>query len=127
MAVSGAVEEHELLALAERWFGQEAATPLDSLAPAAFVGGEARLNRKIEQANLVFQLPSMGALNTRLPALRLFTEILGGGMASRLGDVVVAMRDDGAVMTRSQPREFGLVGMHGSLTELETRVPLLVA
>ncbi|RXW33403.1 alkaline phosphatase family protein [Propioniciclava flava] len=48
-------------------------------------------------------------------------------MASRLGDVVVAMRDDGAVMTRSQPREFGLVGMHGSLTELETRVPLLVA
>ena len=47
-------------------------------------------------------------------------------MATRIGDVLVAMRDDGAVMTRSQPREFGLVGMHGSLTELETRVPLLV-
>ncbi|QIK73425.1 alkaline phosphatase family protein [Propioniciclava coleopterorum] len=50
-----------------------------------------------------------------------------GRMASRIGDVLVAMRDDGAVMTRTQPREFGLVGMHGSLTELETRVPLLVA
>jgi hypothetical protein len=48
-------------------------------------------------------------------------------MGPRIGDVLVAMRDDGAVMTRSQPREFGLVGMHGSLTELETRVPLLVA
>ena len=84
VAVSGAVDENELLALAERWFGQEAATPLDPLAPAVFVGGEARLTRKIEQANLVFQLPSMGALDPRLPALRLFTEILGGGMASRL-------------------------------------------
>ena len=84
VAVSGAVEENELLALAERWFGPEAATPLDPLAPAVFVGGEARLTRKIEQANLVFQLPSMSALDPRLPALRLFTEILGGGMASRL-------------------------------------------
>lgn len=84
VAVSGAVEEGELLALAERWFGQEAATPLAPLAPAAFVGGEARLTRKIEQANLVFQLPTMGALDPRLPTLRLFTEILGGGMASRL-------------------------------------------
>lgn len=48
-------------------------------------------------------------------------------LATRIGDVLVAMRDDGAVMTRTQPREFGLVGMHGSLTELETRVPVLVA
>ena len=84
VAVSGAVDENELLALAERWFGQEATTPVEVLAPAVFVGGEARLTRKIEQANLVFQLPSMGALDPRLPALRLFTEILGGGMASRL-------------------------------------------
>ena len=84
VAVSGAVDESELLALAERWFGQEATTPVEPLAPAVFVGGDARLARKIEQANLVFQLPSMGALDPRLPALRLFTEILGGGMASRL-------------------------------------------
>jgi len=84
VAVSGAVDENELLALAERWFGQEATTPVELLAPAVFVGGDARLTRKIEQANLVFQLPSMGAMDPRLPALRLFTEILGGGMASRL-------------------------------------------
>jgi len=84
VAVSGAVDENELLALAERWFGQEATTPVELLASAVFVGGDARLTRKIEQANLVFQLPSMGAMDLRLPALRLFTEILGGGMASRL-------------------------------------------
>ncbi len=45
---------------------------------------------------------------------------------ARYGDVLVALRDDWAVMTRTQPKEFGLTGMHGSLTEQEMRVPLLV-
>ena len=34
----------------------------------------------------------------------------------RYGHVLVAMRDDWAVMTRRFPRELTLVGMHGSLT-----------
>lgn len=44
----------------------------------------------------------------------------------RYGDVLVAMREDWAVMTRTQPKEFGLIGMHGSLTEREMRVPVLI-
>jgi len=84
VAVSGAVDEAALLALAERYFGDAVATPADGPEPARFVGGEDRLTRRIEQANLVFQLPALGATDPRLPALRLFTEILGGGMASRL-------------------------------------------
>lgn len=84
VSVSGSVDEAELLALAETWFGHEVATPIEALTPARFIGGEASLSRRIEQANLVFQLPAPGALDPRLPALRLFTEILGGGMASRL-------------------------------------------
>jgi len=47
-------------------------------------------------------------------------------LAGRIGDVLVVLRDDWAVMTRAHPREFGLVGMHGSLTDAEMRVPLLV-
>ena len=47
--------------------------------------------------------------------------------AGRFGDVLVAMADEGAVMTRRLPRELGLVGMHGSLTPAEMLVPLLVA
>ena len=47
-------------------------------------------------------------------------------MAGRIGDVLVVMRTDWAVMTRSQPREFGLIGMHGALTEQEMLVPVLV-
>ena len=45
---------------------------------------EARLARRIEQANLVFLLPGLSHTDPRRPALRLGVEILGGGMASRL-------------------------------------------
>jgi hypothetical protein len=48
-------------------------------------------------------------------------------LAGRFGDVLVARADDGAVMTRTLPRELALVGMHGSLTPDEVEVPLLVA
>jgi hypothetical protein len=44
----------------------------------------------------------------------------------RYGHVLVAMRDAWAVMTRQYPRELNLVGMHGSLTEAEMLVPLLL-
>ncbi|MGL4831299.1 MAG: alkaline phosphatase family protein, partial [Propionibacteriaceae bacterium] len=40
------------------------------------------------------------------------------------GDVVVAARDTWAFLTTSQPGEFSLVGMHGSLTPAEMLVPL---
>lgn len=84
VAVSGAVDETELLQLAERWFGQAVARPADAPEPAVFTGGAATLSRKIEQANIVFQIPSISATDPDLTAMRLFTEILGGGMASRL-------------------------------------------
>jgi predicted Zn-dependent peptidase len=84
VSVSGAVDEAELLALAQRWFGDAVARAADAPELANFVGGAATLSRKIEQANLVFQLPALSATDPDLPAMRLFTEILGGGMASRL-------------------------------------------
>lgn len=51
---------------------------------------------------------------------------LTASLAPRFGDVLVARCDDGAVMTRSLPREMALVGMHGSLTSAEMEVPLLI-
>ena len=84
IAVSGAVDETEFLALAERTFGAAVATPAEEPAPATFTGGEARLSRRIEQANLVFQLPAPGVRDPAYAAVRLMAEILGGGMASRL-------------------------------------------
>lgn len=52
---------------------------------------------------------------------------IGLGLASRFGDVLAAMRTDRALMTLTQPKEFTLVGMHGSLTPAETAIPILVA
>ncbi len=47
-------------------------------------------------------------------------------LAARIGDVVAAARGSSAVVaTQAEPRESALVGMHGSLTAAEQRVPLL--
>jgi predicted Zn-dependent peptidase len=84
VVVSGAVNETELLALAERWFGDQTATPAGVPEAPRFIGGDAALTRRIEQANIVFQLPAPSARDATYTAARLMTEILGGGMASRL-------------------------------------------
>lgn len=85
LSAAGAVDEDELLALAERWFGDEpAAGAVDPPRPAEFVGGTAGEARRIEQANLVWSVPAVSTMDPDYFALRLFAEILGGGMASRL-------------------------------------------
>ena len=48
------------------------------------MGGSASEARKIEQANLVWAVPAVAVMDPDYFALRLFAEILGGGMASRL-------------------------------------------
>jgi hypothetical protein len=49
-----------------------------------------------------------------------------GDAADRIGDVVAASRGPSAVVaTVAEPRESRLIGMHGSLTPSEQRVPLL--
>lgn len=84
VSVSGAVDETHLLDLAAQWFGQGETGEDSAPASAVFTGGDAVLGRRIEQANLVFELPGLSAHDPDVAPLRLFTEILGGGMASRL-------------------------------------------
>ena len=86
VSAAGAVDEDELLALAERWFG-DASAPHDAMTdpgPAQFAGGRTNEVRKLEQAQLVVLLPGRGARDPDYFAQRLFAEILGGGMSSRL-------------------------------------------
>lgn len=48
------------------------------------------------------------------------------GLAARIGDVIAADADKGAVVaTRGEPKESKLIGMHGSLTAADQLVPLL--
>ena len=90
VSAAGAVDEDELLALAERAFGDAAAPerPLAEPDTAHFAGGSVAETRKLEQAQIVLLLPAPGARDDDYFALRLFSEILGGGMSSRLFQVL---------------------------------------
>jgi predicted Zn-dependent peptidase len=84
IAASGAVDEDDVLRLAERDFGRATGQGAAPFLPARFTGGVRTGIKALEQANLVFVLPTVGTTHDDYFALRLFTEILGGGMASRL-------------------------------------------
>lgn len=85
VSAAGAVDAAELLALAERWFDVPAAgAPAARPPPPSFVGGVKAVARDLEQAHLVMLAPAVGVTDPAYYAWRLFAEILGGGMSSRL-------------------------------------------
>lgn len=57
-----------------------------------------------------------------------FGERVTDAVRSRIGDVVVAARGAAGVLRRSaEPIESSLIGQHGSLTDAEQHIPLLLA
>lgn len=84
VAAAGAVDEDALLTATEHLFG--AALPQPELAPeaASLIGGTRCEVRKLEQAQLVWLCEGVGLSDPDYEAQRVFAEILGGGMASRL-------------------------------------------
>ncbi|HZZ35040.1 MAG TPA: pitrilysin family protein [Caulobacteraceae bacterium] len=84
VSAAGAVDEDELLRETERLFGAAAAPSADEAAQGRFTGGAVGQARRLEQAHLVFLLPAPGVKDEDYFALRLFAEVLGGGMSSRL-------------------------------------------
>ena len=84
VSAAGAVDEEALLALAEQAFGSAVGARAPAPPPAAFTGGSVLKRRRLEQAHLVFLLPAPGVADPDHWALRLFAEMLGGGMSSRL-------------------------------------------
>lgn len=95
-------------------------------------GGEARLcHLYTDQPEAVARrwrefLGSRAEVRLRADALDWFGDgTPDESVSQRLGDVVVAMLDDWAVLTTRRPAEVSLVGMHGSLTPAERGVPLL--
>lgn len=84
VSAAGAVDETELLRLAEGLFGAAQAPPGGPLEPARFTGGRVAEAKRLEQAHLVLFLPGVGAGDPDYFAVRVFAEALGGGMSSRL-------------------------------------------
>jgi predicted Zn-dependent peptidase len=84
LAAAGDVDHAQIVAAAERFFG--AMPPIEARPAAAghYTGGERRLPRKLEQANLVLGLPGLSFKDEGYYATHLFAHVLGGGLTSRL-------------------------------------------
>ncbi len=96
------------------------------------IAGEGRLRQVYGQApeaiarNWRTVLGDRAWVDTREQVAETWFGGMDENLADRFGDVVVAMRDDWAVLTRQFPGEATMIGMHGSLTAGEMQVPLFV-
>ncbi len=84
IAAAGAVSHAAIVAAAEARFGALPASPAIARAPARYAGGDARLSRKLEQTQLVVGFESVGFDHPDAYAAHVFSNIVGGGMSSRL-------------------------------------------
>lgn len=115
ICVSGGIEPdaayHALLAMLE---GVEPVATLPEPAPAQFSREHKHLTRRIEQVNLALAFQGVDRFSDDLFATRLFCEILGGGMASRLFQS--AREDRGLAYTidawSTQYRDSGVIGVY---------------
>lgn len=84
ISAAGAVDEDELLRHAEALFGDARPEARSDPHLASHTSGRLVEARKLEQAQLVWLTQGVGVGHPDYYAQRLFAEILGGGMASRL-------------------------------------------
>jgi predicted Zn-dependent peptidase len=84
VAAAGAVDHQGVVAEVERRFGgfNGPATPAPE--PARFGGGSHVEERDLEQVHIALALPGVPQTDPTLYSLQAFTNVLGGGMSSRL-------------------------------------------
>ena len=85
LAAAGNVDEEQLLRLVQSQFGRIAKESKIAPRPAPkFVGGVRHDARDIEQTHLALGFPGVSSVSEDFFAMRLFADVLGGGMSSRL-------------------------------------------
>ena len=84
LAAAGAVDHDRLVALAEAAFGGLPSGALEAPAVGAYVGGDHRESRDLEQVHLVLGLPGVSLTHDDFYPLSVYSTVLGGGMSSRL-------------------------------------------
>ncbi len=84
VGAAGAVEHRAVVAEVERHFGRfnGPAGPLPQ--PASFGGGTYVEERELEQVHIALALPGVAQRDPTLYSLQVFSNVLGGGMSSRL-------------------------------------------
>ncbi len=84
VSIAGAFDRNAFVETAERRFGHLQSRPAQAMAPARAHAGRTSEARKLEQTHLVFSWPGVASGSDKAYALRLMSEIFGGGMSSRL-------------------------------------------
>ncbi|WP_134494363.1 M16 family metallopeptidase [Microvirga pakistanensis] len=84
LAAAGNVDHAQIVDAAERLFGAMPAVEARSPETGHYTGGERRLARRLEQANIVLGLPGLSFKDPGYYATHLFAHIFGGGLTSRL-------------------------------------------
>ena len=85
VAAAGAVDHKKVVAEVEQRFASFDATPSPKPVPAMFgKGGSRVIHRDLEQAHLTLALEGVPQSDLSLFSMQVFTNILGGGMSSRL-------------------------------------------
>ncbi|MBT9382680.1 insulinase family protein [Pseudooceanicola sp. CBS1P-1] len=84
LSAAGAVDHDQIVALAEKLFGDMVARGQPDLVPARFVGGDLRKVKKLEQAHVTFGFESPDYRHPDAYAAQIYAGVLGGGMSSRL-------------------------------------------
>jgi predicted Zn-dependent peptidase len=84
LVAAGKVDHDELVALAERWFGDLPAGTIAAPETARFTGGDRVGRTSSDQAHLALGFAGPAQLDGDYYAARLFADAVGGGMSSRL-------------------------------------------
>ena len=84
VAAAGAVEHQAVLAEVEKRFGSFNGPAGPVPEPARFGGGTHVEKRELEQVHIALALPGVSITDPSLYSLQVFTNVLGGGMSSRL-------------------------------------------
>lgn len=84
LAVAGAVQEDNLIKLAEERFGGVTTGEAPPPEPSRWIGGRAVDHRDIEQIHLAFGVDGVAYDDPDFAAIQVLAGLLGGGMSSRL-------------------------------------------
>ncbi|KQU23905.1 peptidase M16 [Methylobacterium sp. Leaf94] len=84
LAAAGAIGHDQIVESASRYFGHLKPMQAPETVPGIYGGGEKRLPKKLEQANVVLGLPGLSFRDDDYYALHIFAQVLGGGLTSRL-------------------------------------------
>ena len=84
LSAAGAVDHARIVAQAERTFGNLTSPTAETVEPAAYQGGECRVEKALEQAHMAIAFQAPDSRDDDLYAAQIHANALGGGMSSRL-------------------------------------------